>query len=1512
MSTECSPAFFCDNETEGGVALGTPAVMSNSHNGPSAVFGPGVGGSVGAEDSPEIDEMLSAVSTTTLELHELESLVLDDNQQLFGQEVTLTTDILSSSDQSVQLDHCYAQPPSADPLPSTDTSRTSKTSKRGAKRSADNGERVPAKQANKQGVLGRYQQSPQHLQVSPQQQSSINVIAQQGHNATDSSRCQAQQSCSDSPASSESVVRPKGKNPPSSKMLTNPVTNSCRPAAILSKDDAKESSVATTLENALTPQELDAVSAAVARLHSTTGLGTSECPEITRENTTDALSSSITKVCAIDTARMKSPGAVCSSARPSRKSKEKFQRNLERKRQMGKNIEDYVSDDSEDNEQRKLPKLLGAKQSRRQRGLLGQVHLVTTSSTIPQPRRSGTGLAQQRTRLPNAVPAGLQKDLGTLSSSRRSHARKSMFKCGNRNREGGFSKWEVKSDVQADLSSSEVTDEGAPDDDDEWNSDNDPEKLWCVCHKPHNNQFMIACDECENWFHGRCVGVSKAEGARMEKTGHEWFCSNCRKKRNGQSGASSATGSRISSNSGSRSTGAGLGPCGAELSVPLIDNLSPHPLVSSAMVGNYTVLGQCASCKKVVPGEPTHRFCNVECTSRHVNKYLPAIIERAEKEGLEVRVSMVEISTGKAINLVNATVDGTEKWLCRRPTFQINPNQASAIRRPVPKNKHTEDSKEKECGSPNKTSNANSLDENKCDIVSRDSSVPSSTNQSHVGASSRPALQHETTSSHNITTIAHKNVSLTAGSSSSSSNLSSRKGASLIAPPNKTASSKTMPDRKGNAKLANNEGTPTDDSTTATSQSLAENQGHVHNPPLAQARKNDPKVIAKKSSPVPTNKPRIEQRRRSLTSADSGNAIVISGEKQLQQSSAWTSTPASKQHQTQLQISGHQQQSTNEDARRNGVNALARIVRERCEREGRNEKGTSQPQLGDHAGDAATSLAQNIERALWTHCAGVAKNYRVKFRSLCFNMKDPKNELWRRVVSGEIEPTQLVKMGPDELSIEMARWRERESQHNLELYKKEAAINVTDKDALQLLADAAPLADECRGGPSEKKNKDSRRTKVGERITEKDNYHGSREKKVDKKTVKEKEKANNQREKERGRNNEKNDARLKDKDRNRKCARERTNGKETGSKNSADKDKDKPVLDRPRLPNNKESSTRRSIEASDKEQKQRDSREHNNRDTFKVGDKEDKMDTRELERAQKIIDRVRALERCTSSTSSASPFALTNPHGDEECSGDEKSAELPLSPNMLEDVAVLWEGAIRMDPAHFSARISHAAGPVDTGFEIGLPDSLVICGNIQPAGVKDYLARLKHANKDIIVVRVKPASTDEGHADDLLEIIRMLKARSRLGVVQEMKHTRVKDLYMLPLESGEQPPGWFPYYDKLHICDAACLLGLAICHKKGQPTRRGSRSTTTGASSGVSYEPSMVGPAEARVRVDINSIEDAERMLIEKPGFLSQNPIVSGESSLSVLSSLAAQQGTGTIESGRGVDEAYDPEVEWA
>ena len=42
--------------------------------------------------------------------------------------------------------------------------------------------------------------------------------------------------------------------------------------------------------------------------------------------------------------------------------------------------------------------------------------------------------------------------------------------------------------------------------------DDDPERLWCICQKPHNNRFMICCDKCEDWFHGSCVGVTRAMG----------------------------------------------------------------------------------------------------------------------------------------------------------------------------------------------------------------------------------------------------------------------------------------------------------------------------------------------------------------------------------------------------------------------------------------------------------------------------------------------------------------------------------------------------------------------------------------------------------------------------------------------------------------------------------------------------------------------------------------------------------------------------------------------------------------------------------------------------------------------------------------------------------------------------------------------------------------------------------------------------------------------------------------
>lgn len=41
---------------------------------------------------------------------------------------------------------------------------------------------------------------------------------------------------------------------------------------------------------------------------------------------------------------------------------------------------------------------------------------------------------------------------------------------------------------------------------------------------------MICCDGCEDWFHGKCVNITKAMGQQMEERGIEWRCPNCIKK----------------------------------------------------------------------------------------------------------------------------------------------------------------------------------------------------------------------------------------------------------------------------------------------------------------------------------------------------------------------------------------------------------------------------------------------------------------------------------------------------------------------------------------------------------------------------------------------------------------------------------------------------------------------------------------------------------------------------------------------------------------------------------------------------------------------------------------------------------------------------------------------------------------------------------------------------------------------------------------------------------------------
>ncbi|OWF46473.1 nucleosome-remodeling factor subunit NURF301-like isoform X2 [Mizuhopecten yessoensis] len=53
------------------------------------------------------------------------------------------------------------------------------------------------------------------------------------------------------------------------------------------------------------------------------------------------------------------------------------------------------------------------------------------------------------------------------------------------------------------------------------------EELYCLCRTPYDEaQFYIGCDRCQDWFHGRCVGVSQGEADHIDT----YICPNCMRK----------------------------------------------------------------------------------------------------------------------------------------------------------------------------------------------------------------------------------------------------------------------------------------------------------------------------------------------------------------------------------------------------------------------------------------------------------------------------------------------------------------------------------------------------------------------------------------------------------------------------------------------------------------------------------------------------------------------------------------------------------------------------------------------------------------------------------------------------------------------------------------------------------------------------------------------------------------------------------------------------------------------
>ncbi len=65
------------------------------------------------------------------------------------------------------------------------------------------------------------------------------------------------------------------------------------------------------------------------------------------------------------------------------------------------------------------------------------------------------------------------------------------------------------------------------DDEKDEQKDNEEQPVYCVCRKPYEDEDMIGCDDCNEYYHIECIGMSQQEFQYFVDRDDEYFCKSC-------------------------------------------------------------------------------------------------------------------------------------------------------------------------------------------------------------------------------------------------------------------------------------------------------------------------------------------------------------------------------------------------------------------------------------------------------------------------------------------------------------------------------------------------------------------------------------------------------------------------------------------------------------------------------------------------------------------------------------------------------------------------------------------------------------------------------------------------------------------------------------------------------------------------------------------------------------------------------------------------------------------------
>nr|XP_006813441.1 PREDICTED: death-inducer obliterator 1-like [Saccoglossus kowalevskii] len=232
--------------------------------------------------------------------------------------------------------------------------------------------------------------------------------------------------------------------------------------------------------------------------------------------------------------------------------------------------------------------------------------------------------------------------------------------------------------------------------DSDLGSENDPRKIWCICKQPHDDRhtrrqlsiasikrstnstiFMICCDQCSEWYHGECVGVTKRQGKEMEQAKKNYTCPPCKDKDKTMNTHAESTPDKTDN-----SKDEDRKPDDETDTKRKRIKIFKKPLPQQYCIGS-----RCGKWAK----ENTV-YCGNECLERHVKESLRMIEKDRERtHGVQTkadgqsgnksvdvklkaddRIAVIERHTGRMLAGISApTVEHLFPWLIRHGSYEI-------------------------------------------------------------------------------------------------------------------------------------------------------------------------------------------------------------------------------------------------------------------------------------------------------------------------------------------------------------------------------------------------------------------------------------------------------------------------------------------------------------------------------------------------------------------------------------------------------------------------------------------------------------------------------------------------------------------------------------------------------------------------------------------------------------------------------------------------------------------------